>query len=455
MKILLTGATGLIGRSLGIRLIEKGHSLVVVVRDPARARLALPFPAAIYAWDTRSPVPLECMKGVDAIVHLAGEPVASKRWSALQKTKIMDSRVQGTRRLVEAVLASPVKPSVFISASAIGYYGDRGDEVLTESSSGGAGFLAEVCRKWEEEASRLQADVRLVISRIGLVLSERGGALEKMVPLFRSGLGGRLGSGNQWMSWIHLEDLISFFVFALEDSRVKGVVNAVGPDPVINREFTRLLGGALHKPAVTPAPSLALKTVLGELSEAVLGSQRVSPETLKTQGFHFKYKKLSEAFSNIFLCPDKIVFNEETFLAKPLREVFEFFSEARNLEAITPPWLQFRVTNQSTPKITEGTLIDYRLKIHGVPVNWQSKITDWDEGRSFADTQIKGPYRSWHHTHSFKEFGGGTLMTDRVLYSLPLGTLGQMAGGWKVASDVQDIFSYRKTAIEKLLGEGK
>jgi uncharacterized protein len=235
---------------------------------------------------------------MDAVIHLAGEPVA-QRWNDAVKARIRDSRVLGTRRLVDAIARVPHKPSVLVSASAVGIYGDRGNETLTEISAPGTGFLADVCRAWEAEADRAaQFGLRVVKLRLGIVLGKDGGALAQMLPPFRAFVGGRLGSGKQWTPWIHVEDAAEFFVRALA-SGVSGVWNACSPNPVTNAEFTRELARVLRRPAVFPVPPLALRLAFGELGPRMLDSARVIPEAALKAGFAFRYPKLGAALHNL------------------------------------------------------------------------------------------------------------------------------------------------------------
>ncbi len=250
------------------------------------------------AWDTGSVPPLEAMDA-DAVIHLAGEPVA-QRWTAAVKERIRASRVEGTRALIAGLAAASRKPKVLISASAIGIYGSRKDEVLTESSPRGSGFLADVTAAWEEEARRAESlGVRVVLPRIGVVLGTDGGALSKMLPAFKSGGGGRMGTGEQWMSWIHIDDLVGLIVFALAGDGLRGPVNATAPNPVRNAEFTYELAGVLHRPAIVAMPALILKLIFGEMSSVLIDSQRVSPEAALRAGYAFRFTELRAALEDL------------------------------------------------------------------------------------------------------------------------------------------------------------
>lgn len=295
MKILVTGATGFIGHTVCRRLLLNHHDVVAVSRSEKRAREVLQFPFECIEHDLlQGPLPAKyssALSGLDAVIHLAGEPIAASRWSAAQKKAIGDSRVLGTRNLVASV-----KPRVFVSTSAVGYYGDRGDQLLSETAERGEGFLSEVCRDWESEVGKAQTE-RTVIFRLGMVIAHGEGALKKMEPAFSRGLGGVLGDGQQWVSWIHVEDVVSAILKALEDPAMRGVYNAVSPGVVRNAEFTKVLAKSFEKCAPFRIPAFALKLVLGEMSTVLLNSQRAVPERLLAQGFRFQFEALEKALS--------------------------------------------------------------------------------------------------------------------------------------------------------------
>jgi uncharacterized protein (TIGR01777 family) len=275
VKIAITGASGFIGRALADRLRSGGHAVT-----PVSLRAA--------------PRP-ESFPACDALVHLAGEPVV-QRWTAAARERIRNSRIEGTRALVAALRDRP--PRVLVSASAVGYYGSRGDDPLTEAAAPGADFLGEVAVGWEREARAAEAfGVRVVTPRIGVVLGRGGGALARMTLPFRLGVGGRLASGKQWMSWIHLDDLIALIEFAIATPALDGPLNAVAPHPVTNAEFTRELAHALRRPAIFPVPAFALKLVFGEMAQVLLGSQRAIPEAALRAGFRFRYSDVGPALA--------------------------------------------------------------------------------------------------------------------------------------------------------------
>jgi len=299
VKVLVSGGTGFIGTSLVPALQQAGHEISFLSRRPT---LSLPGGARSFHWDPRAgALDGEALEGVDAIVHLAGESIAGGIWTAARRRRILDSRVQGTRLLAERAAALSAPPRVFVSASAIGYYGDRGDEVLTERSGGGSGFLAEVCRAWELSAAPAAArGIRTVYLRVGVVLDATGGALAAMLPIFRLGLGGPMGSGRQWVSWVALQDVIGAIVFALSCDRLSGPANVAAPEPARNREFARAVGHALGRPALLPAPAFALRLVLGAMAdEALLASARVSPSALLAAGYTFQFPSLAGALGSL------------------------------------------------------------------------------------------------------------------------------------------------------------
>jgi uncharacterized protein (TIGR01777 family) len=286
MRVLVTGGTGFIGTPLCRALRGAGHSVTVVTRDPAHAE------GPAVGWDGVA----SAVAWSDAVVNLAGEPIAGHRWSTAQKQRIRESRVQATQDLVDGVAAAPTRPQVLVSASAVGYYGPHGDEPLDETAGPGTDFLARVCQAWEQEAERAeQRGMRVVRLRIGVVLAADGGALAQMLPLFRAFLGGRLGGGRQWMSWIHRDDVTGLIVDALADTRYTGAVNATAPTPVTNRDFTRALGRVLARPTVLPAPAFALRLALGEMADMLLTGQRVLPAAAERLGYRFRYRDLEPA----------------------------------------------------------------------------------------------------------------------------------------------------------------
>lgn len=286
MRVLVTGGTGLVGRPACDALRAAGHAVTVVSRDPGRV------PARAVGWDGLR----AAMPETDAIVNLAGDPIAGARWTRARKAEIRRSRVEATRALVDAIAAAEPRPTVLVSASAVGYYGDRGDEPLDETATAGTDFLARVCMEWEAEARRAETfGVRVVLLRLGVVLAPDGGALGVMLLPFRAGLGGPLGSGGQWMSWVHRDDVVSLIGDALANEGYVGPVNATSPNPVTNKEFTRALARAVHRPAFLPVPGFGLSLLLGEMATMLLTGQRVLPRVAERQGHIWRQPELPAA----------------------------------------------------------------------------------------------------------------------------------------------------------------
>ena len=295
MKILFAGASGLVGSALVPALRLQGHEVVTLVRRPARREDEIAWNPA--AGDLAPAV----LAATDAIVNLAGENIAAGRWTLVRKEALRRSRVDSTRTLVQALGRAEPRPRVLVNASAVGFYGDRGDEVLTEDSLVGRGFLPDLCAEWETEAQAAESlGVRVVRLRLGVVLAREGGALARLLPLFRLGLGGRLGDGRAWMSWIELDDLVRVVSAALTDPRLEGAINAVAPGPVTNRDFTAALGRMLHRPTILPVPRWLLELVYGEMAGAtLLASARVMPGRLLGGGFIFRQADITAALRHI------------------------------------------------------------------------------------------------------------------------------------------------------------
>jgi uncharacterized protein len=479
MRVLVTGATGLIGRALVPALQRERHTVVAWTRSEARARARLG--AEIETVGAASGIDglTTALEGCEGVVNLAGEPLLGGRWTAARRAKLRRSRVHFTAQIVRAIAAARQRPRVLVSGSAVGYYGDRGDQVLDEGSDRGAGFLADLCCDWEG-AARAAEDLglRVVVLRTGVALGRDGGALAQMLPPFRLGLGGPIGHGRQYLPWIHLHDLVAVIVGALVDDRMRGPVNGVGPEPVTSRDFAKALGRALGRPAILPTPVLALRLVFGQAAEVTVASQRVVPAALGDLGFPFAFPTLDAALADVLggvpvdigplTAPPDPGSNEAgrtyldmhqptrelrmtTSVNAPLDETFAFFSKAGNLGLLTPASMKFSVQGVP-PAVGENTTIEYRLRVGGVPIDWRSRIVNWTPASHFADFQETGPYHCWWHEHAFRAVGPSTVMEDRVCYAPPLGVLGRLAGRVFVEPTLRRIFRYRADVIRLRFG---
>ena len=455
-RVLILGATGLIGQALGQALVRRGDEVAIVSRGIKPEQLS--FPCAVYTWgNDLSTLPSGALNGVDVVVNLAGESIAEGRWTAAKKARLIESRLRPTAAMVQGIAASAQKPKVVVQASAIGFYPDAGDETLTEDSPPSEQFTGELCQQWEAATNPLHAlGVRVALMRIGVVLAHGGGALPKLAKLYRLGLGAAPGSGQQWFSWIHLDDIVGLILTAIDNPKATGPINGTAPNPCRFIDLHRQLTGRATGP-VLKAPTPVMKAALGEAAQMVLASSRVIPVKAQELGYKFRFPSVAAAVDDL-LGTDKLRDTDwlraVQWLPAPLAEVSKFFADERNLEALTPPWLNFNVLGKSTPEIENKTLIYYKLRLYGVPFKWTTEIIGWNPPHGFVDQQLRGPYAIWHHTHQFSELGGGTLMVDFVRYKPPVGLLGALSGGWMVDREVEKIFAYRRESIAKRFPQG-
>ena len=299
-NVLVSGGTGFIGSRVCTALHEQGDTVHVLSRNPAHAETQLQSVSAVHGWNPESePLPPAATSDVDAVIHLAGETIAG-RWNAEKKRRIRESRILSTQNLVASFAEVPTKPEVLVCASAIGYYGDTGDDAFTEASPAGTDFLAEVCQEWETAALKAETfGIRVVLIRIGLVLGLGGGLLTQVLRPFKMGAGGRLGSGQQWMSWIHVADVVGIVLHALANADIQGPLNATAPVPVRNTEFTQTLGRILRRPTLFPVPTFGLRLMMGEFANFVVLSQNVLPEKTETSGYEFRHRTLEPALRDL------------------------------------------------------------------------------------------------------------------------------------------------------------
>lgn len=431
MLLGMTGSTGFIGNALRRHALARGWTVRPISRDPRP----------------------DDVENLDAVIHLAGEPIDG-RWTPAKKDAIVRSRVDTTHKLVEAMAGAAHPPKALVGASAVGFYGDRGIEPLDERSAQGTGFLAAVCLAWEREASRAIAlGIRTVILRTAVVLGRDGGALPRMAAPFRFGAGGPLGSGRQFVPWIHIDDLCALYLAAVEKGW-SGVFNAVAPDYATSARLSQAIGAAIRRPAFAYAPSPILRLVLGEFATTLLASQLVLPSRAQAVGFEWTHTRLETAVQSL-LAPSRqsrlvrTVRRRQTIDAS-IDDVFAFFARAENLESITPPALRFELESQPG-KLAAGSSIRYRLRLHGIPFGWMTLIATWHPPHEFVDVQLRGPYALWEHRHTFEVRDGATVMHDAVDYVLPLFPLSTIVQGF-VRRDVEAIFDFRARIVRQRFG---
>jgi uncharacterized protein (TIGR01777 family) len=479
MRVLITGATGLIGRAVTQRLLGRGDHVSAWVRTPNRARSLLGPEVELVAASAGQHALSAAVQRSEAVINLAGEPILGGRWSRARRERLTRSRLDVTSQLVAAIEQSATRPRVLISSSAVGYYGDRGDEALDEQSAPGAGFVADLCREWESRAARAeQFGVRVFIPRLGIVLSSDGGALAQMVTPMRLGLGGRIGSGSQFVSWIHLADLVELIAAALEDERLRGSLVAAAPMPVTNEELMRTLGGVLQRPSWLAVPAWALWLRFGEGAGVLLSSQRATSARLHELSYQWQYPALEGALRNLLLDdapeigrltrdssrpaapsrdlerrPPRYLLRHVTRVNRPIEEVFVFFSRAENLGVMTPAAMEFRIVDPIPEQMAPGARIGYRLRLGPLPIRWRTNIEVWQPPHLFADSQQRGPYRCWWHEHHFRADGSATIMEDRVFYCPPLGTLGRLLNPLLIAPALRQIFRFRSQMMRYRFAE--
>lgn len=301
MKFLITGATGFVGTKISKMLLEAGHEVHGLTRNAERANNTNPR-VKWFSWSPTQEIPSkDAFEGVDVVLNLLGENIAAKRWSADQKQKILDSRVKSTQNLIEGLKKYDVKLKSFVSSSAVGIYPtNNGETLMNEETSAANGFLADVCRQWEEATDSLPSDIRKVILRISVVFGNGGGALARLVPIFKLGAGGNIGSGKAWMPWIHIDDLARLFIEAGTNENFNGIYNAVAPELIQNKDFTKALASSLNRPAIFPVPPFMLKQVFGEMSSVILDSQKIESKRLAETGFSFLHGSIQPAMDNLF-----------------------------------------------------------------------------------------------------------------------------------------------------------
>ena len=450
-RLLLIGGSGFIGSAIGEQFAELGWEIVVLTRKVRRYQLS--YPCTQVSWDGEL-IPDEVILGTHAVINLAGQPIADKAWTASYRNEIRESRVNSTRALANAIASVTKKPEVIIQASAVGFFGmQHRDDLCDENSRPGTDFLAGVCKAWENEAKNIEKTTRLCVARIGLVLGWEGGAFPKLWNIYASGLGSSLGNGKQWMNWIHLKDVVSFFTQAVLNQNYSGVFNLVAPENIDNRSFHKTLADSSLSCRALATPGVCIKTLMGGRADLLLKAPKVTSSRLAEANFEMEFPALSEAILDLLTERTHLkahYLKVKQWVPIDIVKVWDFVSSADNLEKITPPWLSFKIEETSSKKIEKGTRISYSLRLHGIPIRWRSHISSWVPKSEFVDEQEKGPYSLWFHRHVFKPLAGGTVIEDRVEYRLPVFPLGQVALPL-VLKDLSEIFGYRKESTAAIL----
>ena len=447
--LLIAGGTGLIGKELGKALVKKGYRIFVLTRSPKSSLLNTPYPHEPLLWeDLESEKGAKVFRQLCAIINLAGAGVANKKWTKKYKKELRRSRIERTRQLVSACRRHPHQIQCFLSASAIGYYGERINAAY-EGDKKGSGFLPSLCQDWEEAVQKLS--IRWVIFRIGAVFSEKGGFLGRIGPIIQTGLGGPVAGGQQLVSWIDREDLVSMFLFALE-SNISGVFNCVSPHPTTNAQITQAIARRYRTKAVFPVPTLLPRILFGEMSQLITMSQNISSDKIQQVGFQFQNPhwetSLRKRIPELKRTERRLVF--EQWVPVKREVIFSFLSHPGNIKKLIPPDLKIKILSSFWKEIKQNTVIKSELSFYRLPFCWTVTISQWNPGESFTNTQTKGPFSKWIHQHSFETMGKGTLITDTIYYAPPLGIFGWLITGWKIEKIIQKIFKYRRQALFSL-----
>ena len=447
----MSGGTGLIGKELGKALVAAGHQLILVSRNKETTRLLVPYPHQSVSWAELNQ-PVQEVQNVDAIVNLAGAGIADKRWSSKYKDVLLSSRKDSTEQLV--VLAHYLKNrlKVFISTSAVGYYGHGKNKVMKEDSKPGQSFLSRLCHEWEKVLESLQSlkNVRTVVFRVGMVLSERGGALRKMTSIFQSSMAGTLGKGTQYVSWIDIQDLVRMYVFVL-DHHIVGTFNAVAPTPVLSKEFTHSLAQTLGVSDLLPIPTFAIRLYMGEKADLVLHSQRVSCDKIRSAGFNFNFSRVQDSFLQRVLnvqSYENVLFFEQ-WLPVQKEKVFAFFSSPKNLEQITPAKFHLQVMQNSAKnlqldsevylKFSAYYMFTFRSKLRVIRYNYPTVL---------VINQEDGPCKKWMNFYQFEELGEGVLIKNKI--NLRVSNVSK-----KACSHIEKVFDFRKKRLFEIFSQEK
>jgi uncharacterized protein (TIGR01777 family) len=457
MKITLTGATGFVGQELCKSLILEGfEELNIVTRNLSRFKSPVDFPFRVFEWkspETELPSE-ELIRNSDVIIHLQGEALLRGLWTSRKKDAIYNSRVRSTENLLKQALKVNKKLKI-ICASAIGIYPHSFKKQDEESVLEPPGdFLSRVCFDWERAAKAPSKSlITSIILRFGVILSPHGGALKQILPIHELGLTSRIGFKRHDFSWIHIADLMSVFKFSINNIHKSVVLNTVSPHPISYKKFSKSLNERLGKRNFFPIPKFIARVFLGEKLTVLTKSQHIVPKKLTELGFKFQFPQIDDALKNLLKNSKRFEqrFEQSQLFSMRKEDIFDFFSEPKNLEKIVPKHLNFQIQNISTQLVEKGTVIDYKLKLYGFPFKWQTLISNWAPPNSFEDSQLKGPYSKWIHSHNFMTLKNSrTLMLDSVVYKVPFGFLGHLLFGSIIRKQIKIIFAFRYKVLSKL-----
>tara|TARA_Y100000590_G_scaffold470670_1_gene667631 strand:+ start:8362 stop:9822 length:1461 start_codon:yes stop_codon:yes gene_type:complete len=482
MNVIIAGATGFIGSELVSFLQGKGNTVIAMVRNPEKASEQLGAGIRLLTFDDSDDNLVRAFEGADAIINMTGRPLAPVRWSKSKKKDFYESRVGVTERIVSIVEKCETPPSVLVSASAVGYYGDRGDEEITEESEIGQGYLSELCDSWENAALKAKDfGIRVCTLRLGVVLGRENGFLNQLSLPFEMGIGSYVGDGRQWVPWIHYFDLLRIIDLAINDEAIFGPINCTAPNPVRSKIFSKCLAKLLGAKVVIGVPSFFLKLVFAEGENVLTNSQNALPGFLMRRNFNFIYDELEKAlieectFGKVSIL--KVDSNKDRFstslkyskklsaaeykietsvkLAVNSEDAFNFFSSPLNLGLATPKWMGFHIT-ESPPDIVEGSEFEYKIRLGIFPMRWRTEIVKWSPDDLFIDFQKKGPYSLWWHQHRIVPEGDSNCrMEDQVFYKVPAWFIGRVVHKYLIKNMLLRIFSYRRKVIQMRFGSSE
>ena len=456
MRVLVTGATGLIGRHVCKQLLHAGHQLTVITRSKKKYDEIVGLPACILEHDLTkgllrsSPI----LESIEVILHLAGENVARSRWSKAFKQKLYDSRVKTTQHLLDSFIhLKQKKLSLIISASGIGIY-DSSDKKCDEQTPTykNSSFFSHLCHSWEKcvDEKGHQLSSRVIKVRLGPVLARQGGMLAQMEPYARAGILGRMPGKDFWISWIHIEDVIRGLMFCIDNNKINSVVNFTSPEPCLYSNFVHALNQTFKKRDFLPPPKFLLSTLHGEMIDVLTKSHQILPKKLIDQGFSFDFPKVDMAFANLytdFLLP--LRYEGSQWISKDKSAVFDFFSSPKNLEKITLPQFRFQLIEPYPSRIEKNVEMDYKIHIYGLNIKTKTKIVAYKPPDLFVDEEVRGLFHKWRHLHKFQSLAGGTLIEDCINYQLPY-RLNLLAH--RIATNrIKEMFDYRRKMISRLL----